>query len=177
MGALQTIMQYDPKHPIAKEIKSQLSTLYAYNNKITFCWIPSHCEIAGNELADKQANIASKKQLAPAIEIGLPVVAKDLNWHIAEQGKIWLQNEWDRDSFDVNNIENKLHYLDNKIYERKFHTFPTRLDEIKYNRIRLGHTRLTNSYLAGGDEPPLCEFCNEQITVRHIFTQCPLHAE
>ena len=176
-GALQSIMQYEPKHPIVKKIKDQLSTLYAYNNKITFCWIPSHCEIAGNEIADKQANIASKKQLAPAIEIGLPVVAKDLYSHIAEQGKIWLQNKWDRDSFNENDVENKLHYLDNKIGERKFHTFPTRLDEIKYNRIRLGHTRLTNKYLPGGDEPPLCEFCNEQITVRHIFSQCPLHAE
>ena len=176
-GALQSIMQYDPKHPIVKEIQSQVSRLYAYNNKITFCWIPSHCGIAGNELADKQANLGSKKQIAPAIEASLPVVAKDLNSHIAEQGKIWLQNKWDRVSFNEDDIENKLHFVDDKIGVRKYHTFATRLDEIKYNRIRLGHTRLTSSYLPGTDEPPLCEFCNEQITVRHIFSECPLHAE
>ena len=54
---------------------------------------------------------------------------------------------------------------------------PVRLDEIKYNRMRLGHTRLTNSHLAGGEEPPLCEFCNKPITVKHILSKCPLHAE
>ena len=130
-SALQSIMQYDPKHPIAKQVKSQLSRLYAFQNKITLCWIPSHCGITGNELADKQANIASKKQLAPALEASLPVVAKDLNAYIAEQGKKWLQNKWDRDCFDRHGIENKLHFIDNKIGEKKYHTFPTRIDEIK----------------------------------------------
>jgi hypothetical protein len=157
--------------------QSQLSRLYAFDNKITLCWIPSHCGIAGNELADKQANTASKKQLAPALEASLPIVAKDLNAYIAEQGKKWLQNKWDRDCYDRHGIENKLHVIDNKIGEKKYHTFPTRLDEIKYNRIRLGHTRLTSSHLAGGDEPPLCEFCNKPITVKHILSKCPLHAE
>ena len=175
-GSLQSIMQYDPKHPIVKEIQSQLSRLYAFDNKITFCWIPSHCGIAGNELADKEASLASKKQLTTAVADSLPVVAKDLNSHIDEQGKIWLQNKWDFDSFK-DDIENKLHFVDKEIGNRKFHSFATRLDEIKYNRIRLGHTRLTNSYLAGTNDSPLCEFCNEQLTVKHIFSECPLHAE
>ena len=170
-------MQYDPKHPLVHEIQRKLSRLFAFQNKITFCWIPSHCQITGNELADKQALKASKKQLSPAIEAGLPVVAKDLNSYIAEQGKTWLQNKWDRDCFDKNNIENKLHFLDKNIGERKFPVFATRIDEIKYNRIRLGHTRLTNSHLPGAKEPPSCEFCNEPITVKHIFSSCPLHAE
>ena len=176
-GALQSIMQYDPKHPLVHKIQSQLSRLFAFQNKITLCWIPSHCSITGNELADKQALEASNKQLPPAIEADLPVVAKDLNSYIAEQGKTWLQNKWDRDCFDKNNTENKLHVIDPNIGERRFPVFATRLDEIKYNRIRLGHTRLTNSHLPGAKEPPSCEFCNIPITVKHIFSTCPLHAE
>ena len=176
-GALQSIMQYDPKHPLVHKIKNQLSRLFAFQNKITFCWIPSHCNIAGNELADKQALKASKKQLPPAIETDLPIPAKDLNSYITEQGKTWLQNKWDRDCYDKNNIENKLHFIDKNIGARAFQTFATRLEEIKYNRIRLGHTRLTNSHLPGAKEPPSCEFCNEPITIKHIFSICPLHAE
>lgn len=176
-GALQSIMQYDPKHPIVQEIQSKISRLYAFNNKITLCWIPSHCGIVGNELADKQAHLASKEKLTPALETALPVVAKDLNSHITEQGKIWLKNKWDRDSLNENNIENKLHFIDPEIGDKNFHSFATRRDEIKYNRTRLGHTRLTSKHLAGGDEPPICVFCNSPISIKHIFRDCPLYTE
>ena len=166
-GALLTIMQYDPKNPLAQEIQSQVSRAYAYNNKVTFCWIPSHRNILGNEYADKQAYLASKK----AASTFLPVIAKDLNSYIVAKGKKWLQNQWD--FFD----RNKLHLVDGKIGEKFFGSFTTRLDEIKYNRIRLGHTRLTNKHLPGGEDPPLCVICNSQVTIRHIFTTCPLYTE
>ena len=43
--------------------------------------------------------------------------------------------------------------------------------------MRLDHTRLTSSCLAGGDKPPFCEFCNKQITVKHILSKCQSHDE
>ena len=156
-----------PKNPIAQEIQAKVSRAFGFGNKITFCWVPSHCNIVGNEIADKQAAIFSKK----TTRADLPIVAKDLNPYIDGKGKIWLQNQWD--FYD----QNKLHLVDSKIGVKKFHTFETRLEEIKYNRIRLGHTRLTNSHHAGGEEPPICNQCNEQITIRHIFTTCPLYDE
>ena len=166
-GALQCIMQYNPKNPLTQEIQAKLSRAYGFNNKITFCWVPSHRGILGNELADKQANIASKKY-APT---DLPVVAKDLNSYITKQGKKWLQNQWD--FLD----RNKLHIVDNEIGEKIYHKFHTRLDEIKYNRIRLGHTRLTNKYMPGEEDPPICIICNRRVTIHHIFTNCRLHLE
>ena len=88
-------------------------------------------------------------------------------------GKIWLQNQWDLQD------ENKLHFVDGKIGEKNYPSFKTRLEEIKYNRVRLGHTRLTNKYMPAGEDPPLCEFCDHAITVtiKHIFTKCPLYSE
>jgi hypothetical protein len=67
--------------------------------------------------------------------------------------------------------------VDGEIGEKKFHNFATRLYEIKYNRIRLGHSRLTNKNLAAGEDAPICIICNGSITIRHIFTNCPLYAE
>jgi ribonuclease HI len=166
-GALQSIMQYDPNNPLVQEIQAKLSTAFAYNNKVTFCWIPSHREILGNEYADKQAYQASQKTSPKHY----PVVAKDLNAYIAEQGKKWLQNQWDAQD------RNKLHFVDGEIGEKNFHSFKTRLDEIKYTRIRLGHSRLTNKHLAAGEEAPQCMMCNRPITIKHIFTTCPLYAE
>ena len=39
--------------------------------------------------------------------------------------------------------------------------------------IRIGHTRLTHSYLLSGDEPPTCSSCGLALTVHHILLDCP----
>ena len=166
-GSLQTIMQYNPKHPIAQEIQSKISSASVRNNKIIFCWIPSHCGIIGNENADKAAKQASSK-ITPRLEY---VLAKDLYSYFHEQGKKWLQNQWDMQN------QNKLHFIYGKIGEKYYPIFDSRLDEIKYNRVRLGHTRFTNKFMPAGEEPPICIICDKQITIKHIFTDCKFHEE
>ena len=166
-GAIQSIMQYEPKNPLVQEIKTKLTRASTNSNNITFCWVPAHTGITGNEKADEQAKLAS----AITASTLLPVIATDFYAHIHTQGKKWLQNQWD--SHD----RNKLHLVDPKIGEKNYHTFLTRREEIKYNRIRLGHSRLTNKYLASGEEAPICILCNQPVTIRHIFTNCPLYAE
>ena len=155
-GSLQTIMQYNPKHPIAQEIQSKISSASVRNNKIIFCWIPSHCGIIGNENADKAAKQASSK-ITPTLEY---VLAKDLYSYFHEQGNKWLQNQWDMQN------QNKLHFIDGKIGEKYYPIFDSRLAEIKYNRVRLGHTRFTNKFMPAGEEPPICMICNKQITIK-----------
>ena len=41
------------------------------------------------------------------------------------------------------------------------------------NRLRLGHCRLTHSYLMSGDDQPVCESCWLPLTVKHILIDCP----
>ena len=41
------------------------------------------------------------------------------------------------------------------------------------NRLRLGHCRLTHSYLMSGDDKPVCESCRLPLTVKHILLDCP----
>ena len=47
-----------------------------------------------------------------------------------------------------------------------------RYDSILINRIRIGHTRLTNSYLLKGEIQPVCEACHSLLTVKHILVDC-----
>ena len=39
-------------------------------------------------------------------------------------------------------------------------------------RLRLGHTRITHSYLLLGEEQPQCVGCDAPFTVRHFLLEC-----
>jgi len=43
-----------------------------------------------------------------------------------------------------------------------------RYDSVLLNRFRIGHSRLTHSYLLCGDAPPTCHSCGIPLTVKHI---------
>jgi len=43
---------------------------------------------------------------------------------------------------------------------------------ITLNRLRIGHTRLTHSYLLSGEDIPECGTCQCPLTVKHILIEC-----
>ena len=47
-----------------------------------------------------------------------------------------------------------------------------RREEVVLARLRLGHTRITHSYLLQGEEPPQCVGCDAPFTVRHFLLEC-----
>ena len=47
-----------------------------------------------------------------------------------------------------------------------------RYDSVLINRLRIDHTRLTNSYLLKGESQPVCEACHSPLTVKHILVDC-----
>ena len=48
-----------------------------------------------------------------------------------------------------------------------------RRDCIVINRLRIGHSRLTHSYVLSNDDVPLCESCRLPLTIKHILMECP----
>lgn len=40
------------------------------------------------------------------------------------------------------------------------------------NRMRIGHTRLTHSYLKSGSDPPECSTCSIQLSIKYILSEC-----
>ena len=147
-----------------KEIQGLIHRI-AFENKtsLTFCWIPSHCGITGNEKADKEARIAADIQR----ECIQPISALDMKPYIKNQIlSLWLE-KWN------SLTQNKLKKNGGKIGEKSFSNFYSRLDEIKFTRIRLGHTRLTHSYFFTESLAPICEECQCLLTVFHILCTCP----
>ena len=47
-----------------------------------------------------------------------------------------------------------------------------RRDTVLLNRLRIGHTRLTHSYLLSGDDLPENGTCQCPLTVKHILVEC-----
>ena len=48
----------------------------------------------------------------------------------------------------------------------------SRYDSVLLNRLRIGHSRLTHSYLLSGDDSPTCQSCGIPLTVKHILVEC-----
>jgi len=48
----------------------------------------------------------------------------------------------------------------------------SRRDEVVINRLRIGHTRCTHSYLLTGADQPECTTCQCPLTVKHILVEC-----
>ena len=47
-----------------------------------------------------------------------------------------------------------------------------RREEVVLTRLRIGHTRLTHSYLLEREDQPLCISCTEPFTVKYFLIDC-----
>ena len=71
---------------------------------------------------------------------------------------------------------NKLHAIYTTVGSAQHSKIPSHKShhkEVVINRLRLGHSRLTQSYLFSGDDQPTCVSCNLPLTIMHILLECP----
>ena len=68
--------------------------------------------------------------------------------------------------------ENKLYTLKPKFNSKYSLLNLNRHDQTKITRCRIGHTRLTHSYLLNNKQPSFCVSCNEPFTIKHFLISC-----
>ena len=167
-SALMTINQYNSQHPIVQRIQEWLYKLSARYKSVSFCWVPAHVGIPGNELADDEAKSAITRNIAFH-----HIPSSDMKWVIRDYIKKKWQARWSAPDLPNNkkyrNIRKSIdHWPSSFQKERRY--------EIALTRLRIGHTRLTHQYILEGSDAPTCVQCDELLSVEHILVHCPRYS-
>ena len=128
---------------------------------MTFCWIPSHVVMAGNERADRAASHAAQQPCSRRF----PLPARDFFPAVSSfRGKwqeVWTQCD-----------RNKLLHIKLDLATWQSASRQVRSEKVILCRLRTGHTYGTHGYLIGGGPSPRCARCGDRLTVRHVLVEC-----
>ena len=131
------------------------------HKKMILCWIPSHIGVRRNERADSVAKSAldvSPKTISIPYTDLKPIISKFLY-------KKW-QQQWDM------NINNKLFQIQPTLGEWGPAFRALRREQVVISRLRIGHTRLTHTFILKQEPQPQCLTCQTTCTVKHILIEC-----
>lgn len=161
-SSAQGIDKYGNRHSI---IISILNKSNASNKQYNICWCPSHTGITGNERADR----AAKNALTSEVETEIKLPREDIKIKIKKKTRNKWQQIW------YNTRHNKLRTIKETTKPLMTSYQSNRQWEVKLTRLRIGHTKLTHSFLLTGEPPPTCDHaqCNQDIiTVKHVLIEC-----
>ena len=160
LSVLKSLKDLHHRNPLIQQILKKYYYL-SVSKEIVFCWLPSHVNIRGNELADLEA----KSALSLAItNFKIPHSDFKSNIHLYINNK--CQSVWETQT------QNKLNELKPNFNSKCTFSNYSRKEQTKITRCRLGHTRITHSYILKNEQAPFCIPCNEPFTVKHFLITC-----
>ena len=160
LSVLRSLKNLDHRNPLIQQIFRKYKYLSSLK-EIVFCWLPSHTNIRGNELADLEAKSALSLSIT-----NLRIPHSDFKSNIHQYVMNKCQSVWEEQT------GNKLHELKPDFNSKCSFLGYSRQIQTKITRCRIGHTRLTHSYLLTNEQPPFCISCNEPFTIKHFLITC-----
>lgn len=134
-------------------------------------WCPAHCNIEGNDIADRAAKIGAINGKKLNIKIGktevYSIIRQKVRKEWADNWKMYHGFRWDLDSSLPSKV---VQYSDYR-----------KLDRV-YTRLRLGVNGLKANNMFYNEADPLCLHCrdigkSEIEDENHYFFKCPQHKD
>ena len=161
LSCLLAIESCKTQNPFILKFVEIYKSLVAIGKHVIFTWIPSHIGIHGNTVVDQEAKNALDDTVSncyiPYTDIKAFIVKYIL--------KRW-QDSWDQQ------IHNKLHEMHSLVGKTPCSYGQNRKEQVVLTRCRIGHSRLTHSYLLNNEERPECIPCNSNFSLKHVLIDC-----
>ena len=160
LSVLKSLKDLHHTNPLIQQILKKYYYLSA-SKEIVFCWLPSHVNIRGNELADSEA-----KSALSLVITNFKIPHSDFKSNVCQYINNKCQSVWETQTY------NKLNEIKPNFNSKCTFSNLSRKEQTKITRCRLGHTRITHSYILNNEQAPFCIPCNEPFTVKHFLITC-----
>lgn len=162
LSVLQKLEGLEFRDGAVRRLQHRLDQMKDQGHEVQFGWVPGHVGVPGNEKADREAKKAAGK--TPEF-VCLPYT--DYVAECTKKMKQAQQQEWELTGDKLLPVKPDIGPWKRVKTDRRQHVI--------INRLRIGHTNLTHSYLMdnvlrGPDVCPVCD--NHLLTVKHILTEC-----
>ena len=128
LSSLLALRAFHPSNPLVQDILSLLTSLDHAGISVSFCWIPSHVGMAGNEQADAAARRAATRPCTRRF----PLPAGDLFPSVATFLRCQWQRKWDAQT------NNKLKEVKPVLGPWPSSSRKSRREEVALSRLRIG---------------------------------------
>lgn len=165
LQSLLSALRRSPYEQLVAEIRLHYHQAVVRGHDIVFQWLPAHCNITGNECADKAAREAHDE----CERISMPLSRTDAARHLRNLAHIITLRKWNTQEF----TNRRLYAMDPQMQLQLVTGFK-RQEETLLCRLRIG-VSFTNSYsfLIGMADSANCSTCGVEETTRHLLCDCP----